>query len=165
MIKINYQLNRNKKFVDKAQQCFSFLHIKPKFKFAVNAVKFIPWNVVNLSHLYLKKSILDIQEIVSPKGQIISKRFFLAEDSSKIRTKTRRRLVKMNSFVRFLEEFTSWQFAFEFYWLLACSLCSSIVLLCLLIRIPTSKVIRIVRQALTEWYHLQDHTFFFLRIF
>ena len=64
-----------------------------------------------------------------------------------------------------MEEFTSWQFDFEFYWLLACSLCSSIVLLCLLIRIPTSKVIRIVRQALTEWYHLQDHTIFLLRIF
>ena len=38
------------------------------------------------------------------KGQIISKRFFLAEDSSKKRTKTRRILVKTNSFVRFLEE-------------------------------------------------------------
>ena len=35
MIKKKYQLNRNKKFVDKAQQCFAFLHIKPKFKFAV----------------------------------------------------------------------------------------------------------------------------------
>ena len=30
--------------------------------------------------------------------------FFLAEDSSKKRTKTRRILVEMNSFVRFLEE-------------------------------------------------------------
>ena len=38
------------------------------------------------------------------KGQIISKRFFLAEDSSKKQTKTRRILVKTNSFVRFLEE-------------------------------------------------------------
>ena len=35
MIKKNYQLNRNEKFVDKARQCFAFLHIKPKFKFAV----------------------------------------------------------------------------------------------------------------------------------
>ena len=35
------------------------------------------------------------------KGQIISKRFFLAEDSSKKRTKTRLILVKTNSFVRF----------------------------------------------------------------
>ena len=35
MIKKNYQLNRNKKFVDKAQQCFAFLHIEPKFKFSV----------------------------------------------------------------------------------------------------------------------------------
>ena len=31
MIKKKYQLNRSKKFVDKAQQCFAFLHIKPKF--------------------------------------------------------------------------------------------------------------------------------------
>ena len=36
------------------------------------------------------------------KGQIISKRFFLAEDSPIKRTKTRRILVKTNSFVRFL---------------------------------------------------------------
>ena len=35
MIKKNYQLNRIEKFVDKAWQCFAFLHIKPKFKFAV----------------------------------------------------------------------------------------------------------------------------------
>ena len=35
MIKKNYQLNRNEKFVDKAQQCFAFLLIKPKFKFTV----------------------------------------------------------------------------------------------------------------------------------
>ena len=35
MIKKKYQLNRNEKCVDKAQQCFAFLHIKPKFKFAV----------------------------------------------------------------------------------------------------------------------------------
>ena len=50
------------------------------------------------------------------KGQIISKRFFLAEDSSKKRTKTRRILVKTNSFVRFLEESSAWQFAFEINW-------------------------------------------------
>ena len=50
------------------------------------------------------------------KGQIISKRFFLAKDSSKKRTKTRRTLVKMNSFVRFLEESLAWQFAFEINW-------------------------------------------------
>ena len=35
MIKKNDQLNRNKKFVDKSQQYFAFLHIKPKFRFAV----------------------------------------------------------------------------------------------------------------------------------
>jgi hypothetical protein len=42
--------------------------------------------------------------IQSLKGQIISKRFFLAKDSSKKQTKTRRILVKTNSFVGFLEE-------------------------------------------------------------
>ena len=37
--------------------------------------------------------------------------------SSKKRTKTSRpQVVKSNSFVLFLEEFTAWQFAFEFYW-------------------------------------------------
>jgi hypothetical protein len=35
MIKKIYQLNRNEKFVDKAQQCFPFLNIKAEFKFAV----------------------------------------------------------------------------------------------------------------------------------
>ena len=35
MIKKKYQLNWNEKFADKAQQFFAFLHIKPKFKFAV----------------------------------------------------------------------------------------------------------------------------------
>jgi hypothetical protein len=35
MIKKKYQLNRNKNFVDKAQECFAFLYIKTKFKFAV----------------------------------------------------------------------------------------------------------------------------------
>ena len=35
MIKEKYQLNENEKFVDKAQQCFAFLYIKPNFKFAV----------------------------------------------------------------------------------------------------------------------------------
>ena len=50
------------------------------------------------------------------KGQIISKRFFLAKDSSKKRRKTRRILVKTNSFVRFLEESSVWQFAFEINW-------------------------------------------------
>ena len=38
------------------------------------------------------------------KGQLISNRFFLAEDSPKKRTKTRLILVKTNSYVRFLGE-------------------------------------------------------------
>ena len=52
-------------------------------------------------------------ETFETEGQIILKRFFLAEDSSKIRTKTRRILVKSNSFVHFLEDSSAWQFAFE----------------------------------------------------
>ena len=32
MIKKNYQLNRNKKFVDKDLQCFPFLHIRAVFQ-------------------------------------------------------------------------------------------------------------------------------------
>ena len=36
--------------------------------------------------------------------------------SSKKRTKTCRIMVKTNSFVRFLEEFTAWQFAFKINW-------------------------------------------------
>jgi hypothetical protein len=32
VIKKKYQLNRNEKFVDKAQQCFAFLHIKAKIQ-------------------------------------------------------------------------------------------------------------------------------------
>ena len=48
-----------------------------------------------------------LNESFLTKGQIISKRFFLAEDSSKKQTKTRRILVKMNSFIRFLEESSS----------------------------------------------------------
>ena len=36
--------------------------------------------------------------------------------SSKKRTKTRHKVVKTNSFVRFLEEFMAWQFAFEINW-------------------------------------------------
>ena len=35
---------------------------------------------------------------------------------SKKRTKTHRIVVKTNSFIRFLEEFTAWQFAFEINW-------------------------------------------------
>ena len=36
--------------------------------------------------------------------------------SSKKQTETRRIVVKTNSFVRFLEEFTAWQFAFKIIW-------------------------------------------------
>ena len=47
------------------------------------------------------------------KGQIISKRFFVAEDSPKKRMKTRRILVKTNSFVCFLEEIDDLKNHFE----------------------------------------------------
>ena len=58
-----------------------------------------------------------LQKIVDwIKGQIISKRFFLAEDSPKKRTKTHHILVKTNLFIRFLEEFNTWQFAFKMNW-------------------------------------------------
>ena len=54
----NYQLNRNKKFVDKAHKRFAFLHIKPKFKFALNTVKLIYWNVVKPEPpLHLKEKV------------------------------------------------------------------------------------------------------------
>ena len=43
-IKKKYQLNRNEKFVDKAQQCFAFLQIKLKFKFSC----FLEMYLVNL---------------------------------------------------------------------------------------------------------------------
>ena len=47
------------------------------------------------------------------KGQVISKGFFGVLISSEKPTKTRCIVAKMNSFVRFLEEFMAWQFAFE----------------------------------------------------
>ena len=53
MIKKKYQMNRNEKFFDKVQQCFAFLHIKPKNQIC-RTVKLIPWNVVNRSHLYIQ---------------------------------------------------------------------------------------------------------------
>ena len=52
MIKKNYQLNRTKKFVDKAQQCFAFFTHQAKIQICCRLM-LIPWNVVNLSHLYL----------------------------------------------------------------------------------------------------------------
>ena len=50
----------------------------------------------------------------STKGQIISKRFFLAEDSPKKRRKTRCILVKTNSFVRFFGRIHSLSIKFCF---------------------------------------------------
>ena len=42
MIKKKYQLNRNKKFVDKAQQYFAFLTHQAKIQICCT-VKLIPW--------------------------------------------------------------------------------------------------------------------------
>ena len=50
------------------------------------------------------------------KGQVISKGFLVSSIPSKKRTKTCRIVVKTNSFVRFLEEFTAWKFALEINW-------------------------------------------------
>ena len=53
-----------------------------------------------------------------PKGQVISKGFLVSSISSEKRMNTHRivYVVKTNSFVHFLEEFTTWQFAFEINW-------------------------------------------------
>ena len=54
MIKKNYQLNRNERFIDKAQQCFAFLQIKTKFKFAANEVdslKCLPLKLLNTAKI------------------------------------------------------------------------------------------------------------------
>ena len=52
----------------------------------------------------------------SLNSQIISKCLFGVFNFFQKMNKIRRILVKMNSFVRFLEEFTTWQFAFEINW-------------------------------------------------
>ena len=108
---------------------FNLVVLSMNLKFICNLKTFsIDWNILfarfNLckgvaikwfeSCLYLwfwKKKWKKLVEIFTSLDQIISKRFFfLAEDSSKIRTKTRRILVKTNSFVRFLEESSAWHF-------------------------------------------------------
>ena len=48
-----------------------------------------------------------VQDCHISKGQVIPKGFFVSSISSKKQTKTRRIVVKTNSFVRFLEEFTT----------------------------------------------------------
>ena len=48
------------------------------------------------------------------KGQLIFKCFFVFNFFQK--TKTHRIVVKTNSFIHFLEEFTAWQFAFKIIW-------------------------------------------------
>ena len=63
-----------------------------------------------------------LQDISTPnflttvKVRLSRNDFFLAEDSPKKRTKTRRILVKTNSFVRFLGESSAWLFLFEINW-------------------------------------------------
>ena len=55
-------------------------------------------------------------EYILLKVRYIRNVFLVTSLSSKKRTKTRRIVVKTNWFVRFLEEFTAWQFAFEINW-------------------------------------------------
>ena len=73
------------------------------------SILFTPYrNLLNSDQQTNRKRIIGLPYVFTnyffTKGQIISKRFFLAEDSSEKRTKTRRILVKTNSFLRFLEE-------------------------------------------------------------
>ena len=53
---------------------------------------------------------------VTIKGQLISKSFLRSSISSKKRTKTRRSVVKTNSFIRFLEEIDDTKNHFEITW-------------------------------------------------
>ena len=59
------------------------------------------------------------------KGQLISKCIFCVFNSFQKTNENKSTwgiiVVKSNPFVRFLEEFTAWQFAFEFYWPLICN--------------------------------------------
>ena len=54
------------------------------------------------------------------KGQLISKCLFCVfnffQKTNENKSTWGVIVVKLNSFLRFLEEFTAWQFAFEFYW-------------------------------------------------
>jgi hypothetical protein len=61
------------------------------------------------------KILLAVLELPA-KGQLISKCLFGVFNFFQKWRKTRCIVVKTNSFVRFLEEFTPWQFAFEINW-------------------------------------------------
>ena len=82
----------------------NLLHnFKLKSKTKWDTISFpLNWRTINWKHVI--------------KGQVISKGFSVSSISSKKRTKTSRIVVKSNSFVRFLEELTAWQFAFEINW-------------------------------------------------
>ena len=84
-------------------QAFSKHHF---FYAAVISQDFLKYNHSMKSPLTrdLRRGIVSSFPCHSHKGQLISKANCQAEDSSKKRTKTRRILVKTNSFVRFLEE-------------------------------------------------------------
>ena len=82
--------------------------------------------------------------------------------SSKKRTKTRRIVVKTNSFVRFLEEFMAWQFAFEINWPLV--LASPYLqfwfaeLICLLLIVEvSSKIFRFRKKNQHSFEHISWH--------
>ena len=74
-----------------------------------------------ISLTYVPTNIFDIpealvfQSVCNAKGQVISKRFFLAEDSPKKRTNEFVFTTTMNSFVRFLGEFEDTKMTFRNY--------------------------------------------------
>ena len=76
---------------------------KPKIQVVIVKVFFRSKILRIFSLRFVPRDLDDFDSLV-PKGQIISKGFFLAEDSSIKRTKTGRILVKTNSFIRFLGE-------------------------------------------------------------
>ena len=76
------------------------------------------WMVKFVLNLVLL-TFFDLCKLVDSKGQLISKclfgvfNFFQKTNENKLSSGIV--VVKLNSFVVFLEEFTAWQFAFQFY--------------------------------------------------
>ena len=90
-------------------------HVKNDSSLFFSALFYLPRNV-QVKTISSHSALSSPHPTCPSKGQIISKRFFLAEDSPKKQTKTSRILVKTNSFVRFLGESSAWQFGFEINW-------------------------------------------------
>ena len=87
------------------------ISISPKFSankgHLISKCLFVDFNYSDLPNNHAANFIIMIG--IKCAGQSTSKKW----------TKTRRIVVKTNSFVRFLEDFTAWQFAFEVIWPLA----------------------------------------------